>query len=125
MNIGNNFKSARLLEGLTQTELSNITGVKAGQISKIENDSTTDMKVSTLMKLSKALKVTPNTLLLNHSDMDKDTFLKTTIESCRSMSDEDKAIITKILINFRKASGIDYLIKIEDEIEEEKKKNIA
>lgn len=52
--LGNAIKQARKERKLTQEELGELVGVKRAQISKIEN-STTDARFTTIMKVFKAL----------------------------------------------------------------------
>lgn len=63
MNIGSNLKAIRLQLGLTQSQLSELSGVELNHISKIELDKS-DPKLSTIYKLINALGVTPDALLL-------------------------------------------------------------
>lgn len=54
--LGEAIKQARLERNLTQEQLGDLVGVKKAQISKIEN-STTDARFATVMKVFKALDV--------------------------------------------------------------------
>lgn len=54
--LGEAIKQARLQRHLTQEQLGDLVGVKKAQISKIEN-STTDARFATVMKVFKALDV--------------------------------------------------------------------
>ena len=54
--LGEAIKQARLERHLTQEQLGDLVGVKKAQISKIEN-STTDARFATVMKVFKALDV--------------------------------------------------------------------
>jgi len=54
--LGEAIKQARLERHLTQEQLGELVGVKKAQISKIEN-STTDARFATVMKVFKALNV--------------------------------------------------------------------
>lgn len=57
--LGEAIKKARKERKLTQEDLGELVGVKKAQISKIEN-STTDARLSTIMKVFKALGATVN-----------------------------------------------------------------
>lgn len=57
--LGNAIKQARKERKLTQEDLGELVGVKRAQISKIEN-STTDARFTTIMKVFKALGATVN-----------------------------------------------------------------
>ena len=60
--LGANIRTARLKAGLTQEDLSRASGIHAVEISRMES-SMRDMKISTLLKLCRALGMTPNELL--------------------------------------------------------------
>lgn len=61
-NLGENLRAAREKRELTQEQLSERSGVQAGEISRIETGKR-DPQVSTLLKLAKGLEVGPGTLL--------------------------------------------------------------
>jgi transcriptional regulator with XRE-family HTH domain len=60
--LGENLRSAREKRELTQEQLSERTGVQAGEISRIETGKR-DPQVSTVLKLAKGLGVGPGQLL--------------------------------------------------------------
>jgi XRE family transcriptional regulator, fatty acid utilization regulator len=60
--LGRNLRAARERLGLTQEQVSDRSGVQAGEVSRIENDKR-DPKVSTLEKLAAAVEVEPAELL--------------------------------------------------------------
>jgi transcriptional regulator with XRE-family HTH domain len=60
--LGKNLRAARQRLGLTQEEVADLSGVQAGEISRIERG-LRDPKVSTLEKLAGALKLAPGRLL--------------------------------------------------------------
>ena len=61
-NLGKNLRETRKRLGLTQEEVSERSGVQAGEISRIEAGKR-DPKVSTLERLAKAVEVSPGRLL--------------------------------------------------------------
>ena len=61
-NLGANLRDARERLGLTQEQVSDRSGVQAGEVSRIERGKR-DPKVSTLEKLAAALEVEPAELL--------------------------------------------------------------
>lgn len=66
--IGYAIKKARKERNLTQEQLGELVGVKKSQISKIEN-STTDARFATIMKVFKALDAKVNfNVVLNNQD---------------------------------------------------------
>lgn len=54
MNLGKSIKEARKKKGYTQITLADKSGLKQSQIARLENN-TSEPRVSTLIKLSKAL----------------------------------------------------------------------
>jgi XRE family transcriptional regulator, fatty acid utilization regulator len=60
--LGENLREARTKRELTQEQLSDRTGVQAGEISRIETGKR-DPQVSTVLKLAKGLGVKPGQLL--------------------------------------------------------------
>jgi len=60
--LGKNLLAARKRLGLTQEEVSNRSGVQAGEISRIERGER-DPRVSTLKKLADAVEMPPGRLL--------------------------------------------------------------
>lgn len=61
-NLGENLRAAREKCDLTQEQLSERTGVQAGEISRIETGKR-DPQVSTLLKIAKGLGLPPGKLL--------------------------------------------------------------
>ena len=61
-NLGKNLRETRKQLGLTQEEVSQRSGVQAGEISRIESGKR-DPQVSTVERLAKALDVPPGQLL--------------------------------------------------------------
>lgn len=61
-NLGENLRAAREQRELTQEQLSERTGVQAGEISRIETGKR-DPQVSTLLKIAKGLGLPPGKLL--------------------------------------------------------------
>ena len=63
MNVGSLIKQARLAKSLTQEELAEKVGVQKSAVAKWENGRVSEIKRSTLKKLSEALELNPNQLL--------------------------------------------------------------
>ncbi len=61
-NLGENLRAARQERGLTQERVAHISGVQAGEISRIEHGKR-DPQTSTLLKIAEALQVPPGRLL--------------------------------------------------------------
>ena len=62
--IAKNLKRIRKNEGLTQVELSNVSGISRSYIGDLENARSASMSIQTLQKLSKKLNVTIYDLLV-------------------------------------------------------------
>jgi transcriptional regulator with XRE-family HTH domain len=61
-NLGENLRAARVEREMTQEEVSERSGVQAGEISRIENGKR-DPQVSTVLKIAKGLGIKPGELL--------------------------------------------------------------
>jgi predicted transcriptional regulator len=61
-NLGENLRAAREKRELTQERLAELSGVQAGEISRIETGKR-DPQVSTVLKLAKGLELAPGKLL--------------------------------------------------------------
>lgn len=64
--IGTRLRTARIKAGMTQQELAEATGVGRARICNLERDyggERTTVRIDTLMKLCRALKVSPRRLL--------------------------------------------------------------
>jgi transcriptional regulator with XRE-family HTH domain len=61
---GRNVRAARIARGWTQEQLADETGLASVQISRIERG-TREVRLTTLLKLLKALELDPNRLLSN------------------------------------------------------------
>lgn len=59
---GRNVRAARLARGWTQEQLADETGLASVQISRIERG-TREVRLTTLLRIMKALKLEPNQLL--------------------------------------------------------------
>lgn len=61
--ISNNLKKLRIAKGLSQSELSQLSGIGRTTISDIENDRHSNTTIYVLCRLCKSLEVTPNELI--------------------------------------------------------------
>lgn len=61
-NFGENLRAARIERELTQEQVAELSGVQAGEISRIETGKR-DPQVSTLLKIARALRVSPGKLI--------------------------------------------------------------
>jgi transcriptional regulator with XRE-family HTH domain len=68
--LGRNLRAAREKLGLTQEQLSDLSGVQAGEVSRIERGQR-DPRVSTLERLAAAVEVEPGDLLRQENRVSK------------------------------------------------------
>lgn len=61
--ISNNLKKMRIAKGLSQSKLSQLSGISRTTISDIENDRHSNTTIYVLCRLCKSLEVTPNELI--------------------------------------------------------------
>lgn len=61
--ISNNLKKMRIAKGLSQSKLSQLSGIGRTTISDIENDRHSNTTIYVLCRLCKSLEVTPNELI--------------------------------------------------------------
>ena len=61
--LGRKIKESRRKQGITQEKLAEITGTSYKYIQRIEGKTPPDVRLSTIVKLAKALKVKPAELL--------------------------------------------------------------
>lgn len=61
--VGTNLKKYRLLNHMSQLELSNISGISRNYISEVENGKYNNISIIYICKWCKALKITPNDLI--------------------------------------------------------------
>ncbi len=104
MSIGQNIKNLRKEKDWTQQELAEATGIKVAHISKLESDEG-DPKLSTLLKLTKALECSPNDLLWNEEISGLSLMLKNYAERCGTLPADDKATLLKIMSKYLQANA--------------------
>lgn len=110
MRIGNNLKRLRQEAGLTQKELSAITGIKLAHLSKIERD-VTDPKLSTIAKLIEALDCTANSLLFDKDNMTASSVLRVAMEKVDNLTDEDKQAALRVIEALCVADGVKNMLQ--------------
>ena len=95
-NIGQNLKSLRKKQQMTQTMLSKKTHIKIGHISRLEND-ITNPKIQTIYKLIDALNCTANELLMNEDEYELKQKIKSTFNEIEGLEKQKQIkIINKI-----------------------------
>jgi len=94
MALGDNVKRLRRDKGWSQGDLAEASGIKVGQISKLERNAA-EPKSDTIYKLINALGCTPNTLLNDVVKTNTDGLLEMQLERLSNLEEADK----KALIN--------------------------
>ena len=61
--ISNNLRKIRIAKGLSQSKLSQLSGIGRTTISEIENDRHSNTTIYVLCKFCKVLEITPNDLI--------------------------------------------------------------
>ena len=112
MSFGESVKRLRRDKGLTQGDLSDICDIKAGHISKIENNKA-DPSLSTVYKLIRALECTPNTLLIDSDSMSLSGLMEATLERADKLDRESKRAIIDVVDHYCIAKGMQGLFKNE------------
>lgn len=110
MAIGDNLRRLRVNRGMTQGELSNKTGVKLGQISKIERNEA-DPKVSTIYKLMSALDCSADSVFMDQEKIGVKGVLKQALEEAEKLPEDDQKVIIKIIERFCLASGLNTMLR--------------
>lgn len=110
MALGENLRRLRTNKGMTQGELSIKTGIKLGQISKIERNEA-DAKISTIYKLIEALDCSADSMLLDQEKTGIKGLLKEAFESTAKLPEEDQISLIKIIDKFCIANGLETMLK--------------
>lgn len=96
MALGDNLKQLRKEKGLTQGDLSELSGIKLAHISKLER-SESDPKLSTIEKLIKALDCSADRLLFDQTASGLNGWLKHSLEAAKSLPARDKSTVIEIV----------------------------
>lgn len=105
MSWGANLKRLRTDRGMTQGDLSEDSGVKLSQISKLER-SQADPKLSTIYKLIAALDCSADRLLMDEQKTGIKGVLKEQFERVATLPDHDQETLIKIMDKFCIANGL-------------------
>lgn len=109
MSLGENIKRFRRDKGWTQGELSKISGVRLGHISRLERNDT-DPKLSTIYRLIEAFDCSADSLLLDNEQMSLSAQMKVSYERAEALPDEDKLVIMNLIDKYCVASGVQGLL---------------
>lgn len=94
--IGDNLKRLRRDKRWTQGELAEASGVKVGQLSKIELNKA-DPKLETIYKIINALECSPNALLNDVGDLNLDGRLAMALERAQSLPEPEKNVLLDVI----------------------------
>jgi len=104
MSLGNNLRRIRKEKGLSQTQLSEMAGIRVAHISKLENDDG-DPKLSTLYKLMGALQCSADGLLMDKDNVGLSSVLKVMMERIDSFPEEDKKTVIRMIHYYSQGLG--------------------
>ncbi len=99
MHIGKAFQNYRLMNNLTQNDVSNITGLEPRHISQLERGQTKG-SIDTLLKLCNAYKITPDVILYDILDEDTKKMVQIYDEKFKKLSKKDKDSILHFIDYF-------------------------
>lgn len=99
MHIGKAFQNYRLMNNLTQNDVSNITGLEPRHISQLERGQTKG-SIDTLIKLCNAYKITPDVILFDILDEDTKSKVQIYDEKFKKLSKKDKDTILHLMEYF-------------------------
>lgn len=105
MAIGENLRRLRRDKGMTQGDLSVVTGIRLNHVSKIERNES-DPKLSTLYKLMNALECSANALLIDNQSVNIDAKLAAVVERMGSLNERDKEIVIDVIDTYCMAHGL-------------------
>ena len=110
MALGDNIRRLRVNRGMTQGDLSLKTGVKLGQISKIERNEA-DPKVSTIYKILSALDCSADSIFMDQEKTGVKGVLKEAFESMAKLPESEQTIIINIIDRFCVANGLTTMLE--------------
>ena len=97
--IGKAFQNYRLMNNLTQNDVSNITGLEPRHISQLERGQTKG-SIDTLLKLCNAYKITPDVILFDILDEDTKSKVQMYDEKFKKLSKKDKDTVLHLMEYF-------------------------
>ncbi len=105
MGLGENIKRLRRDKGLTQNQLSKLTGIKVGHISNLEQDDG-DPKLSTIYKLMNAFNCSADSLLMDDDKVGLDGIMKAAFERAENLPDVNKRVVIDLIDKYCIAVGL-------------------
>lgn len=109
MALGDNIRRIRVNKGMTLGDLSVETGVKLGQLSKIELNNA-DPKASTLYKILNALDCSADSVFMDQEKTGVKGVLKEAFESASKLPGDDQITLINIVEKFCIANGLNTML---------------
>lgn len=105
MGLGENLRRLRIDKGLTQGDVSNMSGIGLGQISKLERNKA-DPALSTIYKLMGALDCSADRLVMDVRKAGLQGMVKEQFERVATLPKRDRELIIEIVDKFCIANGL-------------------
>lgn len=110
MSLKQNLIRLRRIKGWSQNDLANQSGLRTASINQIENEKG-DPKLSTIMKLIKALECSADALLLDQGKMNMDIKMAICLERTKDLPEEAKMNVIDMIDRYCMSYGIEKLIR--------------
>jgi transcriptional regulator with XRE-family HTH domain len=94
MEIGEKIRRARLLKKMTQEELGDILGIQKSAVAKYENGRVTNIKRSTLQKISEVLDIPPHELIFEEELPNN---VKMLVQFAKSVPEDKAAMVLRVM----------------------------
>jgi transcriptional regulator with XRE-family HTH domain len=108
MNLNDNLSKIRKNKRLTQNQLTELSGISKGQISKLESGKQRDPRIQTLIALATALECSVDEIVFGDNNPNIDIQLLTAIEN---LEDDKKHILREMMKAFLSHSMAEKLMK--------------
>jgi len=108
--LGDNIRRLRINKGMTQGDLSEKTGIKLGQISKIERNEA-DSKISTIYKIMAELDCSADSIFMDQEKTGIKGVLKEAFESAAKLPEKDQEALIQIVDKYCIANGLNTMLK--------------
>ncbi len=94
MEIGEKIRRARLSKKMTQEELGDILGIQKSAVAKYENGRVTNIKRSTLQKISEVLDIPPHELIFEEELPNN---VKMLVQFAKSVPEDKAAMVLRVM----------------------------
>jgi transcriptional regulator with XRE-family HTH domain len=110
MSIGENIRRIRVNKGLTQGELAQKSGVRLGQISKIERDEV-DSRISSIIKIMSALDCSADSVFMDEEREGMRGVLKEAFELASELPERKQESLIDIMEDVCVANGLNKMMR--------------